>query len=156
MSAQLTKLANLEKGFRRKAPLPTFAPGDTVKVHYQVREGEKVRIQMFQGVVIRKHGGNGVGATFTVRKISYGVGVERTFPVHSPLIQSLDVARRGKVRRARLFYLRERTGKAARIAERQRAVRDEVTSELLATDEHAAEAQAVSAAEAPAETTPEE
>jgi large subunit ribosomal protein L19 len=147
MSAQLTKLSKLEKGFRRPTPLPTFAPGDTVKVHYQVREGEKVRIQVFQGVVIRKHGGRGVGATFTVRKISYGVGVERTFPVNSPLIQSLDVARRGRVRRARLFYLRERTGKAARIAERSRAVRDEVTSNLLSSDEHAAEAQGVVEAE---------
>ena len=97
-----------------------FRPGDTVKVYYRVREGEKERIQVFQGVVIRKHGGSGLGATFTVRKISYSVGVERTFPVHSPNIQDLEVARRGRVRRARLYYLRQRTGKAARIPERKR------------------------------------
>jgi large subunit ribosomal protein L19 len=122
MSAQMTKLAKLEEGFRRQNQLPTFGAGDTVRVHYRVREGEKERIQVFQGVVIRRHGGAQLGATFTVRKISYGVGVERTFPVHSPLIQELEVARRGRVRRARLYYLRERTGKKARIAERTRGV----------------------------------
>ena len=120
MSAQMQKLAKLESTFRRQQPLPEFRAGDTVKVHYRVREGEKERIQVFQGVVIRRHGGQGVGATFTVRKVSYGVGVERTFPVNSPLIQKLEVARRGRVRRARLYYLRQRTGKAARIAERRR------------------------------------
>lgn len=126
MSAQLSKLAKLEEGFRRPQPLPEFAAGDTVRVHYRVREGEKERIQVFQGVVIRRHGGNELGATFTVRKISYGVGVERTFPVHSPLIQELEVARRGRVRRARLYYLRQRTGKKARIAERTRSYHKKV------------------------------
>lgn len=124
MSAQMTKLANIEKRFRRPQSLPHFSPGDTVRVHYRVREGEKERIQVFQGVVIRRHGGKTVGATFTVRKVSYGVGVERTFPVNSPLIQELEVARRGRVRRARLYYLRERTGKAARIPESTRALRE--------------------------------
>jgi large subunit ribosomal protein L19 len=120
MSAQIQKLARIEKPFRRKDAFPFFAAGDTVRVHYRVREGEKERIQVFQGVVIRRHGGATAGATFTVRKVSYGVGVERTFPVNSPLIQNLEVARRGRVRRARLYYLRERTGKAARISERKR------------------------------------
>lgn len=120
MSSQISKLASLESKFRREESLPSFSSGDTVRVHYRVREGEKERIQVFQGVVIRKHGGATLGATFTVRKISYSVGVERTFPVHSPLIQKLEVARRGRVRRARLYYLRERTGKAARIPEKTR------------------------------------
>ncbi len=123
MSAQMQKLSKIEKAFRREDRLPNFAAGDTVRVHYRIREGEKERIQVFQGVVIRRHGGETVGSTFTVRKISNGVGVERTFPVNTPLIQRLEVARRGRVRRARLYYLRERTGKAARIKERKRVFR---------------------------------
>jgi large subunit ribosomal protein L19 len=123
MSSQTSKLAKFEESQQRSETLPAFRPGDTVRVHYRIREGEKERIQVFQGVVIRKHGGKGAGATFTVRKISYGVGVERTFPTNSPLIRQLEVARQGRVRRARLFYLRSRTGKAARIAERRRAVK---------------------------------
>ena len=118
MSAQKEKLARIEIGFKRPAPLPHFSAGDTVKVHYTVREGDKERVQVFQGVVIRRHGGRTTGATFTVRKVSYGTGVERTFPVNSPLIQKLEVATRGRVRRARLFYLRQRTGKKARIREK--------------------------------------
>lgn len=118
MSGQLRKLEEIERSFRRREPLPRYSPGDTVKVHYRVREGDKERIQVFQGVVIRKHGGTELGATFTVRKVSYGNGVERTFPVHSPLVQKLEVATRGRVRRARLYYLRQRTGKKARIRER--------------------------------------
>jgi len=95
---------------------PNFRPGDTLKVHVKVIEGSRERIQLFEGVVIKRRGG-GISETFTVRKISYGVGVERTFPLHSPKIEKLEVARRGKVRRAKLYYLRELRGKAARIQE---------------------------------------
>jgi len=97
-----------------RADLPEFKAGDTIKVHVKVVEGEKERIQMFQGVVIRKSRGAN-RATFTVRKISYGVGVERTFPLHSPRIDRIEVQTRGQVRRARLYYLRGLSGKAARI-----------------------------------------
>ncbi|MBF0708427.1 50S ribosomal protein L19 [Bacillus hwajinpoensis] len=99
-----------------KSDLPNFRPGDTVKVHVKVVEGTRERIQLFEGVVIKRRGG-GISETFTVRKISYGVGVERTFPVHSPKVAKLEVARRGKVRRAKLYYLRALRGKAARIKE---------------------------------------
>jgi large subunit ribosomal protein L19 len=94
--------------------LPDFAVGDTVKVYFKIVEGEKERIQVFEGVVIRKKKG-GVGATFTVRKVSYGIGVERIFPRHSPRIEKVEIVNRGRVRRARLYYLRELRGKAARI-----------------------------------------
>jgi len=94
--------------------LPDFAVGDTVKVHFKIVEGEKERIQVFEGVVIRKRKG-GVGATFTVRKVSYGIGVERIFPSHSPRIEKIEIVNRGRVRRARLYYLRQLRGKAARI-----------------------------------------
>jgi len=97
-----------------KTELPEFGPGDTVKVFVRVVEGDKIRSQMFQGVVISRRG-SGLRSTFTVRKISEGIGVERIFPVHSPAIASIEVARRGRVRRAKLFYLRDRKGKAARI-----------------------------------------
>jgi large subunit ribosomal protein L19 len=96
--------------------IPNFRPGDTVKVHARIREGQKERVQIFQGVVIRKRKGT-TGATFTVRKISYGVGVERVFPLHSPMIDKVEVVSKGKVRRARLYYLRKLRGKAARIKE---------------------------------------
>ncbi|CAM3140795.1 50S ribosomal protein L19 [Paenibacillus glycanilyticus] len=96
--------------------LPNFRPGDTLKVHVKVIEGSRERIQLFEGVVIKRRGG-GISETFTVRKISYGVGVERTFPLHSPKLEKIEVARRGKVRRAKLYYLRELRGKAARIKE---------------------------------------
>ena len=96
--------------------IPAFNAGDTVKVFVRIREGEKSRIQLFEGVVVAKKNG-GIGETFTVRKISNGVGVERTFPMHSPVIDKVTVLRVGKVRRARLYYLRERSGKAARIKE---------------------------------------
>ena len=99
-----------------RSDLPTFRPGDTVKVHVKVVEGTRERIQVYEGVVIKRRGG-GISETFTVRKISYGVGVERTFPVHTPKIASLTVTRRGKVRRAKLYYLRNLRGKAARIKE---------------------------------------
>jgi large subunit ribosomal protein L19 len=99
-----------------RSDLPEFRPGDTVRVHVKIVEGDKERIQPFEGVVIRRtRGGN--RATFTVRKVSYGIGVERTFPLHSPRIDRLDVVTRGQVRRARLYYLRDLTGKAARIDE---------------------------------------
>jgi len=96
--------------------IPAFRPGDTLKVYVKVIEGNRERIQLFEGVVIKRRGG-GISETFTVRKISYGVGVERTFPLHTPKIDKIEVARRGKVRRAKLYYLRELRGKAARIQE---------------------------------------
>jgi len=101
-----------------RADIPEFREGDTVKVHARIREGEKERIQVFKGVVIRKRKGK-TGATFTVRKVSYGIGVERIFPLHSPLIDKIEVVSRGKVRRSRLYYLRSLRGKAARIKERR-------------------------------------
>ncbi len=98
--------------------LPSFDPGDTLRVNVRVREGEKERTQAFEGVCIAKQGG-GVRETFTVRKVSSGIGVERVFPLHSPMLESIKVVRRGKVRRAKLYYLRARRGKAARIREKQ-------------------------------------
>lgn len=100
--------------------IPAFDAGDTVNVHYRVREGDKERIQQYQGIVISKRG-SGLNQTFTVRKISSNIGVERIFPIHSPFIAKIEVKREGKVRRAKLFYLRERKGKAARIREKERA-----------------------------------
>lgn len=97
--------------------IPDFKPGDTVKVHVKVVEGTRERIQLFEGVVIKRRGG-GLRETFTVRRVSYGVGVERTFPLHSPRLDRIEVVRRGRVRRARLFYLRSLRGKAARIKEK--------------------------------------
>ncbi|KAA0548179.1 50S ribosomal protein L19 [Bacillus sp. BGMRC 2118] len=102
-----------------KSDLPAFRSGDTVRVHVKVIEGTRERIQIFEGVVIKRRGG-GISETFTVRKISYGVGVERTFPVHSPKIAQIEVIRHGKVRRAKLYYLRDLRGKAARIKEIRR------------------------------------
>ncbi|MED4989067.1 50S ribosomal protein L19 [Geobacillus sp. NFOSA3] len=99
-----------------RTDLPDFRPGDTVRVHVKVIEGNRERIQVFEGVVIKRRGA-GISETFTVRKVSYGVGVERTFPVHTPKIAKLEVVRRGKVRRAKLYYLRQLRGKAARIKE---------------------------------------
>lgn len=101
-----------------RGDIPPFSPGDTVKVHVKVKEGEKERIQIFQGLVIARKGG-GARETFTVRKVSQGIGVERTFPVHSPVLERIEVERHGLVRRAKLYYLRERHGKAARIAEKR-------------------------------------
>jgi large subunit ribosomal protein L19 len=101
-----------------KSDLPDFRPGDTVKVHVKVVEGNRSRIQVFQGVVIRRHGG-GVRETFTVRKVSFGVGVERTFPVHTPIVEKIELVTRGDVRRAKLYYLRDLTGKKAKIKEKR-------------------------------------
>jgi large subunit ribosomal protein L19 len=98
--------------------LPSFNVGDTVQVHYKVVEGTRERIQVYEGTVIKIQGG-GAGKTFTVRRLSYGVGVERTFPIHSPRIEKLVVTRRGKVRRAKLYYLRDRQGKAAKVKEKR-------------------------------------
>jgi len=99
-----------------RTDIPQFKPGDTIKVHVRIREGDKERIQIFQGVVIRKRKGK-INSTFTVRKISYGIGVERIFPLHSPMIDRIEVVSRGRVRRSRLYYLRKLRGKAARIRE---------------------------------------
>lgn len=110
-------LEDVEKEHLR-TDIPEFDSGDTVVVKVRIKEGEKERLQNFEGVVIRKRGG-GTGATFTVRKVSYGIGVERVFPLHAPLIKSVKVKSRGKVRRSRLYYLRELKGKAARIKTRR-------------------------------------
>ena len=112
-------LAEIGNNIKRD-DIPDFRAGDTVKVHVKVVEGNRSRIQVFQGVVIRVHG-SGVGRTFTVRKVSFGVGVERTFPVHSPIFETLEVVTRGDVRRAKLYYLRNLRGKAAKIKERREA-----------------------------------
>ncbi len=101
-----------------RVDIPDFRPGDTIKVHARIKEGEKERIQIFQGVVIRRRKG-GTGASFTVRKVSYGIGVERVFPIHSPSIDKVEIVTRGRVRRARLYYLRKLRGKAARIKEKR-------------------------------------
>jgi len=104
----------------KRDDIPDFRAGDTVKVHVKVVEGNRSRVQVFQGVVIRVHG-SGVGRTFTVRKVSFGVGVERTFPLHSPIFEKIEVVTRGDVRRAKLYYLRNLRGKAAKIKERREA-----------------------------------
>ena len=114
MSNVLNELDNSSK----RDDIPAFRAGDTVKVHVKVVEGNRSRVQVFQGVVIRRQGG-GLRETFTVRKVSYGVGVERTFPVHSPSIDKIEPVTRGRVRRAKLYYLRDLRGKAARIKERR-------------------------------------
>jgi large subunit ribosomal protein L19 len=113
----MNQLDQVESSFFRGGK-PEFAPGDTIRVHVRVKEGDKERIQVFQGVVIARRGG-GTRETFTVRKISGGVGVERIFPFHSPIIDKVELMRRGKVRRAKLYYLRNLRGKAARIEERR-------------------------------------
>ena len=117
LAAAMNTTDLVEKSYLRKG-LPRFRPGDTVKVHVRVVEGNRERVQVFQGVVIRRSGG-GLRETFTVRKISFGVGVERTFPLHSPSIAKLEVVQRGHVRRAKLYYLRDLRGKKARIKERR-------------------------------------
>ena len=104
-----------------RTDIPAFRPGDTVKVHVRVVEGNRSRIQVFQGVVIRRQNG-GIRETFTVRKVSFGVGVERTFPVHTPVVERIEVVTRGDVRRAKLYYLRELRGKAAKIKEKREPV----------------------------------
>jgi large subunit ribosomal protein L19 len=133
----------IEQPFLRN-DIPEFRPGDSVKVHVRVVEGNRERVQVFQGVVIRRSGG-GIRETFTVRKISFGVGVERTFPVHSPSIARLELVQRGRVRRAKLYYLRDLRGKKARIRERR------IDDAKLAAMEEAAVARAAEAEAAEAE-----
>ncbi len=135
----MNKTDLIEQPFLR-TDLPEFRPGDTVKVHVRVVEGNRERVQVFQGVVIRRSGG-GIRETFTVRKISFGVGVERTFPLHSPSIAKLELVQRGRVRRAKLYYLRDLRGKKARIKERR------IDDAKLAAMEAAAEQRATEAAE---------
>jgi large subunit ribosomal protein L19 len=113
----MEKIKQLEKEMMRM-DLPEFVPGDTVKVHVKIKEGEKERIQVFQGVVISKRKGT-TNASFTVRKVSYGIGVERIFPLHSPIIDKIEVVTKGRVRRAKIYYLRKLRGKAARIKEKR-------------------------------------
>ena len=119
MPTTVPEIQAIERAMMRK--LPAFRVGDTVRVHYRIREGEKERIQVFQGTVIRRSRG-GLGATFSVRKVSYGVGVERVFPLHSPRIEQVEVTASGHVRRSRLYYLRDLQGKKARLRDTGRTV----------------------------------
>jgi large subunit ribosomal protein L19 len=135
--------------------LPSFGPGDRVRVHFQVVEGNRRRTQVFEGIVLRRQG-SGVRETFTVRKQSFGVGVERTFPLHSPKIEKLEIAARGDVRRAKLYYLRGRIGKAARVAERRWGIDEELVSAPTSSAEpEAVDAEGVTQVEAEAEEAPE-
>ncbi len=127
---------SIERAQKRQG-LPSFAPGDRVRVHFQVVEGSRRRTQVFEGIVLKRQG-SGVRETFTVRKQSFGVGVERTFPLHSPKIEKLEIAARGAVRRAKLYYLRGRIGKAARVAERRWGIDEELISTPVAAEEPAA------------------
>jgi large subunit ribosomal protein L19 len=137
-----------------KKGLPSFNPGDRVRVHFQVIEGSRKRTQVFEGVVLRRQG-SGARETFTVRKQSFGVGVERTFPLHSPKIEKLEVAARGDVRRAKLYYLRGRIGKAARVAERRWGIDDDVVA-VSSSEPEAVDAEGVTQAEAAAAEAPPE
>jgi len=141
-----TVIESLEK--RDLKQRPRFGAGDRVRVHFQVVEGNRKRTQVFEGIVIKRQG-SGVRETFTVRKQSFGVGVERTFPLHSPKIEKLEVAARGDVRRAKLYYLRDKVGKSARVAERRWGIEDDV---LVAEEEaEAVDAEGVAVSEAEAE-----
>jgi large subunit ribosomal protein L19 len=137
---------SIERDQLRKG-LPSFSPGDRVRVHFQVIEGSRKRTQVFEGVVLRRQG-SGARETFTVRKQSFGVGVERTFPLHSPKIEKLEVAARGDVRRAKLYYLRGRTGKAARVAERRWGIDDDIVGASPAAEAEALDAEGVTQEEA--------
>jgi large subunit ribosomal protein L19 len=151
------RIAEIEQGYRR-TDLPAFEPGDTVRVRVRVAEGEKERIQAFEGICIARRGA-GISATFTVRKVSGGVGVERIFPSHSPAIAGIEVVRRGHVRRAKLYYLRARRGKKARVRERSWWLEQEMESARRAAEMagsgapegEGSETPAVDAAAAPAE-----
>jgi large subunit ribosomal protein L19 len=141
---------DIERGQLRKG-IPSFDPGDRVRVHFQVVEGNRRRTQVFEGIVLRRQG-SGVRETFTVRKQSFGVGVERTFPLHSPKIEKLEIAARGDVRRAKLYYLRGRIGKAARVAERRWGIDEELISmPTAAAEPEATDAEGVSQADEDAE-----
>jgi large subunit ribosomal protein L19 len=141
-----TVIEDLEK--RALQQRPRFAAGDRVRVHFQVVEGNRRRTQVFEGIVIKRQG-SGARETFTVRKQSFGVGVERTFPLHSPKIEKLEVAARGDVRRAKLYYLREKVGKRARVAERRWGIEDEMV--VAAEDAEAVDAEGVAVSEAEAD-----
>jgi large subunit ribosomal protein L19 len=141
-----TVIDDIERSQLRKG-LPSFDPGDRVRVHFQVVEGTRRRTQVFEGIVLRRQG-SGVRETFTVRKQSFGVGVERTFPLHSPKIEKLEIAARGAVRRAKLYYLRGRIGKAARVAERRWGIDEElISAPAAAAEPEAVDAEGVSQAE---------
>jgi large subunit ribosomal protein L19 len=140
---------DIERSQLRKG-LPSFDPGDRVRVHFQVVEGNRRRTQVFEGIVLRRQG-SGARETFTVRKQSFGVGVERTFPLHSPKIEKLEIAARGDVRRAKLYYLRGRIGKAARVAERRWGIDEELISTPAAAEPEATDAEGVTQAEEDAE-----
>jgi large subunit ribosomal protein L19 len=145
---------SIERGQKRQG-LPSFAPGDRVRVHFQVIEGSRRRTQVFEGIVLKRQG-SGARETFTVRKQSFGVGVERTFPLHSPKIEKLEIAARGDVRRAKLYYLRGRIGKAARVAERRWGIDEELISAPTAAEEPAAvDAEGATIEEAEAEEAPQ-
>jgi large subunit ribosomal protein L19 len=150
---------------QKKAPenVPQFGIGDTVRVHFRIVEGEKERIQVFEGVVIGRQGGEGPNAKFTVRRVAFGEGVERVFPLHSPRVERVEVVREGDVRRAKLYYLRERSGKAARVkakarstAPKKQATVAEVTVAAEAAGENAAKAQEVEDAAVASEALAEE
>ena len=143
-----TVIEDLEK--RALKQRPRFAAGDRVRVHFQVVEGTRRRTQVFEGIVIKRQG-SGARETFTVRKQSFGVGVERTFPLHSPKIEQLEVAARGNVRRAKLYYLREKVGKSARVAERRWGIEEELV--VAQEDAEAVDAEGVAVSEAEAEVT---
>jgi len=137
---------DIERGQLRKG-LPGFDPGDRVRVHFQVVEGNRRRTQVFEGIVLRRQG-SGARETFTVRKQSFGVGVERTFPLHSPKIEKLEIAARGDVRRAKLYYLRGRIGKAARVAERRWGIDEElISAPTAAAEPEAIDAEGISQAD---------
>jgi large subunit ribosomal protein L19 len=147
-------IQDIERGQLRKG-LPSFDPGDRVRVHFQVVEGSRRRTQVFEGIVLRRQG-SGSRETFTVRKQSFGVGVERTFPLHSPKIEKLEIAARGDVRRAKLYYLRGRVGKAARVAERRWGIDEELISTPAAAAPEAVDADGISQAAEDAEAQAEE
>lgn len=145
----MNRLERIQRSLAKKT-VPSFEIGDTVRVHAKVVEGEKERIQVFEGVVISREGGQN-SETFTVRKISYGVGVERIFPIHSPVLSRIEVVRQGKVRRAKLFYLRARRGKRARVEEREFAQETKTAKGVgRATTEDKAEGGATPEAAVPA------
>ncbi len=148
-------IQDIERSQLRKG-LPSFDAGDRVRVHFQVVEGTRRRTQVFEGIVLKRQG-SGARETFTVRKQSFGVGVERTFPLHSPKIEKLEIAARGAVRRAKLYYLRGRIGKAARVAERRWGIDEElISAPTAAAEPEAVDAEGVSQSEEDAQAAPEE
>jgi len=146
-------IATIERAQLRR--VPSFAPGDRVKVHFQVIEGQRRRVQVFEGVVIKRQG-HGARETFTVRKQSFGVGVERMFPLHSPKIERIELAARGDVRRAKLYYLRDRVGKRARVRERRYTGPEEAVQPGLVHEQEATDADGLTADEAVGEVAVEE